>query len=117
LSVPQNQVRNHSKSKVTHAVLIRGFQDWYSTGIDALANELRAAGVDARVYAQADGKLAGDALLADAPRPLVLIGFSYGADDAVRISRRLKKANKPVDLLITIDPSSRRRCRRTSFVA
>jgi pimeloyl-ACP methyl ester carboxylesterase len=47
----------------------------------------------------------GDALLARrTDAPLVLIGFSYGADDVLRIARRLSKAKRRVDLLITIDP-------------
>ncbi len=36
--------------------------------------------------------------------PIVLIGHSYGADDVIRIARRLDDAKVPVDLLITLDP-------------
>ncbi len=56
------------------------------------------------VYPQKESKQVGDSLAASAQRPLVLIGFSYGADDVIRISRRLEKLDKTVDLLITIDP-------------
>jgi hypothetical protein len=100
----QSQPKSLAPKPRPHVILIRGFQDWYSTGIDKLADELCANGIDATVYAQADSKSAGDALLAETPHPLVLIGFSYGADDVVRISRRLMKANKTVDLLVAIDP-------------
>ena len=86
--------------------LIRGFRDWYSTGVDRLAAELRADGVAAAAYAEADGSDVADALLArpDLPGPLVLVGFSYGADDVIAIARRLAEHGRPVDLLVTIDP-------------
>jgi pimeloyl-ACP methyl ester carboxylesterase len=38
------------------------------------------------------------------PARLVLIGFSYGADDVIRIAEELRTRQTPVDLLITIDP-------------
>ena len=37
-------------------------------------------------------------------QPIVLIGFSYGADDVILIARQLNEKQLPVDLLITIDP-------------
>lgn len=87
-----------------HVVLIRGFQDWYSTGIDELGKELHAAGCDATVFPQSESKAVGESLATSAERPLVLIGFSYGADDVITIARKLAKSDKTVDLLITIDP-------------
>ena len=43
--------------------------------------------------------------LANHPRqPLILIGFSYGADDVILIARAIERSAFPVDLLITIDP-------------
>jgi hypothetical protein len=36
--------------------------------------------------------------------PLVLVGFSFGADEAIRIARRLEEARVPVALLVTLDP-------------
>ena len=45
-----------------------------------------------------------DALLARPAQPLVLVGFSYGADDVILIARRLAEHGRPVDLLVTIDP-------------
>src|SRR6185295_19779308 len=35
---------------------------------------------------------------------IALIGFSYGADEAIRIARRFNEAGLPVALLVTIDP-------------
>jgi len=81
----------------------------WSEGIDRLGDELRGAGVDAQAFrADQAGELA-DALVnrfgKPGPRvPLVLIGFSYGADDAVQIAAKLDQAGIAVDLLLTIDP-------------
>jgi pimeloyl-ACP methyl ester carboxylesterase len=36
--------------------------------------------------------------------PLILIGHSYGADDALRVARHLEEAKIPVDMVITLDP-------------
>jgi pimeloyl-ACP methyl ester carboxylesterase len=86
--------------------LIRGHRDWYSLGIDQLGAKLTAERRETVVLPQAlSGRLA-DALVT-APlrtKPLVLIGFSYGADDAIRVAHRLAGKGRTVDLLVTIDP-------------
>ena len=85
--------------------LLRGWRDLYSAGIDDLAAELDRAGVNARVYRDAQWRDLAEALSRrDPSSPLILIGFSYGADDAIEIARRLQDAGKSVNLLITIDP-------------
>jgi len=91
-----------------HVYLIRGFHDWYSDGINRLADELRRDGVDAQVFAESQWEDVGQRLVQSRGpgdhEPLVLIGFSYGADDVVRISRELTPRRVSVDLLVTIDP-------------
>jgi pimeloyl-ACP methyl ester carboxylesterase len=84
--------------------LIRGYLDWYSTGIDQLTTDLQKDGFNAEAFREEQwGDLADD--LANHPqKPLILIGFSYGADDVILIARRLNDQHLPVDLLITIDP-------------
>ena len=89
--------------------LLRGWRDLYSGGIDQLATKLRDRGVRATVYREAQWRELADAIThkggADNRRePLVLIGFSWGADDAVRIARELQSRHLQVDLLVTIDP-------------
>ena len=84
--------------------LVRGFLDWYSTGMDRLKDELQSIGIHADAYRDEQWKDIADALLANRPGSIVLIGFSYGADDVISISRRLDEHHLPVQLLITIDP-------------
>ena len=91
------------------AYLLRGWRGLWSQGIDQLGEELRASGVDARVFRADQASDLGDALVTrfGKPRPrvpLVLIGFSYGADDAVQVAATLDRAGIGVDLLLTIDP-------------
>ena len=84
---------------------LRGWRDLYSTGIDELAAELGQAGVNASVYRSAQWRDLGSAIgHRNCRGPLILIGFSYGADDVIEIARQLKGTGQCVDLLITIDP-------------
>ncbi len=86
-------------------VVVRGFLDWYSDGMDRLTAELRATGVEATAFREEQwGEVAGALAERDAGEPLVLVGFSYGADDVVSIARRLADRGRRVDLLVTIDP-------------
>lgn len=81
---------------------MRGWRDLWSHGIDTLADELRGEGLDARTYRAAQWRELAEAIeKSKSTEPLVLIGFSYGADDVIKVSRRL---HRPVDLLIVIDP-------------
>jgi len=89
-----------------HVYLIRGFEDWYSTGIETLAAELRESHIDAKSYGESQWESLGDSLANGRLQRtrLVLIGFSYGADDVIHIARRLGSAGYSVQLLVTIDP-------------
>lgn len=90
-------------------ILLRGWRDLWSAGIDRLADKLRAEGAEADVFKQSQSGEVGDALLARVKvgrldGPLVLVGFSFGADDSIRIAARIGEAGQPVDLLVLIDP-------------
>jgi surfactin synthase thioesterase subunit len=92
-----------------HVYLIRGWQDLYSKGIDTLAAELRDAGVASDVYRASQWQELAAAIANGYPRsssqePLVLIGFSYGADDVILVARHIATMGVVVDLLVTIDP-------------
>ncbi|HZL38193.1 MAG TPA: thioesterase domain-containing protein [Tepidisphaeraceae bacterium] len=89
--------------------LLRGWRGLWSKGIDDLAAELHGHGVEALVFRDGQWEALAQRLVCrsrNSPRdePLVLIGFSYGADDAIRVARRLGHNGIRVDLLITIDP-------------
>lgn len=101
--------------------LLRGLWDIFSLGLDDLAGKLRAEGVAATVLsgpdwpvlvenlsrggAETSGQAAGGGDAANAA-PLVLIGHSSGADDAVRVARGLNERGVPVALLILLDATA-----------
>jgi len=93
----------------SQVVLIRGWRDLWSDGIDGLADKLRQAEHPAAVFKEAQWRsvetaLAERAAAGGLPKPVVLIGFSWGADDVILISRTLGEFGQPIDLLILIDP-------------
>ena len=94
--------------RVGTVYLVRGWRDLYSSGIDALAKELQDAGVNATVFRAAQWRDLASAIALSPDQlhrePLVLVGFSYGADDALRIAQQLKTKGIGIDLAITIDP-------------
>ena len=88
--------------------LMRGLLDVFSLGVNKLARDLRAEGVDAQTLsgpawrdlswrikqAYREGELQG---------PLIFAGHSYGADHAIDVARDLKDAGIEVELLALMD--------------
>lgn len=107
---PVASVKSLSTSARSGEVYIfRGWRGLWSEGMDALADELRHEGVEAQVF-RADQSSEVQAALVQAygrpgPHdPLVLIGFSFGADESIRIANALGNRGIEVNLLITLDP-------------
>jgi len=93
-------------------LLLRGLANFFSTGLNVLTQRLRAAGFDARVHNHVEWRrLAAETIAEDRagtlPRPLVVIGHSFGADDAIDLVGRLGAAGVATDLLVTFDPQWR----------
>jgi pimeloyl-ACP methyl ester carboxylesterase len=92
-----------SRVKQSDVVLLRGWRDLYSKGVNQLATELEAEGYHPAVYGESQWSDVADDIISRGEAP-VLVGFSYGADHAIDVARKLEKANLKVPLLITIDP-------------
>lgn len=104
-SLPQGNPQTLAKPAPPRVILLRGWQDLYSEGIDQLGNEIAAHGIATEVFRANQWQDVADTLSrSSGTRPLILVGFSYGADDVILIARQLRDAHCPVDLLITIDP-------------
>jgi hypothetical protein len=91
-------------------ILVRGLANMFSTGLNTLTAELRRADYDASVHNHVEGRRLVEETVAAVnagtlPRPLVLIGHSFGADEALRMGGMLGAGNVPVDLVITFDPT------------
>jgi pimeloyl-ACP methyl ester carboxylesterase len=97
-----------AKVEDSEVILLRGWRDMYSDGINELATKIEADGYRTAVYGEAQWKDVADALVARGAvvqgDAFVLIGFSYGADHAIDIARRLDAAKINVPFMITIDP-------------
>jgi hypothetical protein len=94
-----------------HVYCILGWLGIWSRGMDVIAKRVDAElGVQATSLANQEwSKLAFFVRTEhEAGRwsgPLILVGHSIGADDQVRVAKRLSAAEVPVDLLILIDPT------------
>jgi len=89
--------------------LLRGWQDLYSQGVDQLATRLRQQGVRAQVFRAAQWRELAETIAhryrrVSSSEPLILIGFSYGADNALLTAGYLERSRLPVDLVVTLDP-------------
>lgn len=93
-----------------HAYLVYGLFDVFSQGLNKIETRLQDEGVDAHLVSGPQwGKLSRQIVDAheagELNEPLVIVGHSLGADDAVRIARSLEKHGIEVDSLALIDPT------------
>ncbi|HEV8606557.1 MAG TPA: hypothetical protein VGQ99_14380 [Tepidisphaeraceae bacterium] len=89
--------------------LLRGFIGIWSYGINDIGKKVAESGVRASVYQEDQWGEVCRAIIQrykDDPNhePLIIIGHSYGADDALKMAKRLREHNITVDLIITLDP-------------
>jgi hypothetical protein len=92
----------------TEVYLLRGWFNVFSTGMDTMAEQLRAKGVRAEAMGHLAWKDAVAQIVAERAAGqtsrLVLVGHSQGANNAVDMARELEKHSIEVDLLITLVP-------------
>jgi pimeloyl-ACP methyl ester carboxylesterase len=94
-----------------HVYCILGWLGIWSRGMDVIAQRVNSElGIQATSLANQEWtKLASFVRTEnEAGRwsgPLILVGHSIGADDQVRVAKRLNQGDIPVDLLILIDPT------------
>ena len=89
--------------------LLRGFIGIWSFGINDIGKRIREAGIRASVYQEDQWGEVCNAIIAEyennpSHEPLIIIGHSYGADDALKMAKKLQQHNINVDLIITLDP-------------
>lgn len=95
-------------SREPDVVLIRGFAGVFSTGLNAIADDLRKKGVNARVI----GHLSASGLIEELVTRkgkkgrLVLVGHSFGGAAAMGMARALVDRQVPVKLVVTLDPTT-----------
>jgi hypothetical protein len=89
-------------------ILLRGWFGVFSMGLDGVASDLKAHGVDAEVAGHLNWQNEVTEILkersAGRTGPLILIGHSQGANNVIDMARTLESSHVPVDLLITLSP-------------
>lgn len=100
--------------RVGSVYLLRGWIGIFSTGIDSLGEKINGKGVHAEVFQEAQWSALANAIIKkyeNEPNhePIVIIGHSYGADDAILVSRKLAEKNIKVELVVTLDPVTPRK--------
>jgi len=94
-------------ARTTRVILVRGLAGYWP-GAEPLAHRLRHQGLDASVVFGSEGKgvacsLAQEYRCDPDGVPIVLVGYSLGANEAIKIARRLDRQGIPVDSLVLID--------------
>ena len=89
-------------------ILLRGWFGVFSTGLDEIANALKAKGIRAEVAGHLYWRTAADDILRERAGgktdALVLVGHSQGANNVIDMARVLEAKKVPVALLITLAP-------------
>jgi hypothetical protein len=92
----------------TRVLLLRGWFGVFSTGLDAIADALKAKGIHAEVTGHLSWKAAADEILRERAQgktdAIVLVGHSQGANNVIDMARVLEAQNVPVALLVTLAP-------------
>jgi hypothetical protein len=101
-------VQQHSRAGYVYCM--RGWLGIFSTGMMTLSDRLNTqVGVTSMSVADMEYSKLQDWLVAQYKQgkmnePLVLLGHSWGADDMIRVSKKLQENGITVDLLVLIDP-------------
>jgi pimeloyl-ACP methyl ester carboxylesterase len=109
--VPIQSAQESGFVREGHVYCILGWLGIWSRGMDVIAQRVDSElGVQATSLANSEWtKLASfvrrEHEVGRWSGPLILVGHSIGADDQIRVAKRLNEWNVPVDLLILIDPT------------
>ena len=86
-------------------VLLRGFANVFSRGLDEMGATLKKRGVPAHVAHHREWKSLADEIIANRKkfgrRPIVLIGHSLGANAILRMAQELRKKRITVNYMVT----------------
>lgn len=96
-------------AKAEEVYFIRGFMNVWSRGMDQMASQLRARGVNAKSYSNGAWKgLANDIIrrskTGQVSYPIIIAGHSVGGQEAPQFANALADAGVPVKLVIGVDP-------------
>ena len=110
---PDDTVTRRDQTPITRTgevILLRGLANIFSRGMDVIHEKLVAKGVDARVYNHASWEDLARDLIARAKRkqvsyPIIIMGHSLGANQAVVLASYLGARGVPVEFVVAFDPT------------
>ena len=110
---PDDTVTRRDQTPITRTgevILLRGLANIFSRGMDVIHEKLVAKGVDARVYNHSAWEALSNDLIARARRkevsyPVIIMGHSLGANEAVRMATHLGRNGVPVEFVVAFDPT------------
>lgn len=90
--------------------LIRGLANIFSTGLNVLQTELAKQGIKAETRSLSTPQSLAQSIAdlyrsSRTERPVILVGHSFGADEAINTAAQLQKLKIPVALVVTFDPT------------
>lgn len=90
---------------------LRGLWDVFSLGLDTLTDKLHAQNIDAVAASDTQWSRVAEEIRSTHGESgdggsIVLVGHSYGADDAIRVAKRLESAKLSVALLVLVDATN-----------
>ena len=96
-------------AKAEEVYFIRGFMNVFSAGMDQMAAQLRARGVNAKSYSNGAWSGLANSIIkrnreGKVSYPIVIAGHSVGGQEAPQFANALAKAGIPVALVIGVDP-------------
>ncbi len=89
--------------------LLRGGFNVFSTGMDEIAEKLRAKGVNAVTDGHANWQSVAERAAAQWKKdhkPIVLVGHSWGANADILVADYLREKDVPVALILLFDPTA-----------
>ena len=99
---------HHAFAAENRVILLRGYLGLFSSGLDELADELKAKGFDVEVRQHLYWTDVVNDILRDRATgkigTLTFVGHSQGGNDAIEIATALSVSHVPVDLIVTLAP-------------
>lgn len=87
-------------------IALRGLWDVFSLGLNELVDKMNAVGLPAEARSGPDWpNILNEIIREDRNIPVVLVGHSYGADQAVEICEALEDRGISIQLLVLVDPT------------
>jgi thioesterase domain-containing protein len=97
-----------ANAHAAHIYLLRGLANIFSTGLDVLHDELQQRGYQSSVHSYTEYEtlaVEAAALEKKGQGPIIIIGHSLGANDAISMAEKMNASHAPVALIVSFGPT------------